>query len=165
MAISQAMCTSFKVDILSGGHNFNTTNRALSSNTQDTFKIALYTSSATLGASTTQYTAPTDGTADPTSTNEVTSTGTNYTTGGNTLTVGTVPTSSSTTAYLGFSNTSWSSATITARGALIYNSSNSNKAVAVLDFGGDKTSTSGTFTINFPTADATSAIIRITTPA
>lgn len=149
MPITQAMCTSFKVDVLSGGQNFNTTNRALSSNTQDVFKIALYTSSATLDATTTAYTTS----------NEVT--GTNYTAGGNTLTVSVVPTSSGTTAYLSFSNTSWTTATITARGALIYNSTNANKAVAVLDFGSDKTSTAGTFQINFPTADASNAIIRI----
>lgn len=149
MPITQAMCTSFKVDVLSGGQNFNTTNRALSSNTQDVFKIALYTSSATLDATTTAYTTS----------NEVTGTG--YTAGGNTLTVSVVPTSSGTTAYLSFSNTSWTTATITARGALIYNSTNANKAVAVLDFGSDKTSTAGTFQINFPTADASNAIIRI----
>jgi hypothetical protein len=149
MAITQAMCTSFKVDVLSGGQNFNTTNRALSSNTQDVFKIALYTSSATLDATTTVYTTS----------NEVVGTG--YTAGGNTLTVSVVPTSSGTTAYLSFSNTSWTTATITARGALIYNSTNGNKSVAVLDFGSDKTSTAGTFQINFPTADASNAIIRI----
>lgn len=148
MAISQAMTTSFKVDILSGGHNFNTTNRALSSNTQDTFKIALFTSSATLGAATTAYSA----------TNEVVGTG--YTAGGNTLTT-VAPISSGTTAIADFNDTSWTTATITANGALIYNSSNSNKSVAVLAFGSDKTSTAGTFTIQFPTADASNAIIRI----
>lgn len=148
MAISQAMTTSFKVDILSGGHNFNTTNRALSSNTQDTFKIALYTSSATLDATTTAYSA----------TNEVVGTG--YTAGGNTLTT-VAPTSSGTTAFTDFNDTQWTTATITANGALIYNSSNSNKSVAVLAFGSDKTSTAGTFTIQFPTADASNAIIRI----
>lgn len=148
MAISQAMTTSFKVDILSGGHNFNTTNRALSSNTQDTFKIALYTSSATLDATTTAYSA----------TNEVVGTG--YTAGGNTLTT-IAPTSSGTTAFTDFNDTQWTTATITANGALIYNSSNSNKSVAVLAFGSDKTSTAGTFTIQFPTADASNAIIRI----
>ena len=143
MAISQAMCTSFKVELLDGVHNFDTGG--------DTFKIALYTSSATLGASTTAYTTS----------NEVSSSGTNYTAGGNTLTVSQVPTSSGTTAFLDFADTTWSSATITARGALIYNSSQSNKAVAVLDFGSDKTSTNGDFTIIFPTADASNAIIRI----
>lgn len=151
MAITQAMCTSFKIDILSGNQNFNTTNVARTVNTQDTFKIALYTSSATLDATTTAYSA----------TNEVTGTG--YTAGGNTLSVSVVPTNggSGTTAYLSFSNTSWTTATITARGALIYNATNSNKAVCVLDFGADKTSTAGTFQINFPTADASNAIIRI----
>ena len=142
MAISQAMCTSFKVELLDAVHNFGAGG--------DTFKIALYTSSATLGASTTAYTTS----------GEVPST-CNYTAGGNTLTVSVVPTSSGTTAYLSFANTTWAAATITARGALIYNSSKSNKAVAVLDFGSDKTSTDGDFTINMPTADASNAIIRI----
>jgi hypothetical protein len=149
MPITQAMCTSFKVDVLSGGQNFNTTNRALSANTQDVFKIALYTSAANLDATTTVYTTS----------SEVVGVG--YTAGGNTLTVSVVPTSSGTTAFLSFSNTSWTTATITARGALIYNSTNGNKSVAVLDFGSDKTSTAGTFQINFPTADASNAIIRI----
>lgn len=155
MAITQAMTNSFKVDILSGGMNFNTTNRALSSNTQDTFKIALYypAASASLDATTTAYTA----------TGEVAS-GSGYTTGGNTLTISQVPTSSgtpSTTAYINFSNTSWTSASFSADGALIYNSSNSNKSVAVLNFGGTKTVTSGTFTIQFPTAGTGSSIIQI----
>jgi len=148
MAITQAMATSFKVEILNGIHAFGTT-VVRAGTTADTFKIALYTSSATLGATTTAYS----------STNEVT--GTNYTAGGNTLTVSTTPTSSGTTALLDFSDTTWSAATITARGALIYNSTQSNKAVAVLDFGSDKTSTAGDFTIVFPTADASNAIIRI----
>ena len=139
MAITQAMCTSFKVDLLDGEHDFGA----------DTFKIALYTSSATLDATTTAYSV----------TNETSGTG--YTAGGNTLTVSTTPTSSGTTAYLSFSNTTWSTASITARGALIYNSTNANKAVAVLDFGSDKTSTAGDFTIQFPTSDASNAIIRI----
>lgn len=149
MAISQAMCTSFKVELLSGGHNFNTTNVARSSNTVDTFKIALYTSSATLDATTTAYSA----------TNEASGTG--YSAGGNTLTIAQVPTSTSTTAWLDFGDSTWSSSTITANGALIYNSTNSNTAVAVLAFGGDKTSTNGDFTIIFPTADSSNAIIRI----
>jgi hypothetical protein len=149
MAISQAMATSFKVEILSSYHNFNTTNPSRSSNTADTFKIALYTSSATLDASTTVYSAS----------NEVSGTG--YTATGNTLTISQVPTSTSTTAWLDFADTSWTTATITANGALIYNSSQGNRAVAVLAFGGDKTSTAGTFTIVFPTADSTNAIIRI----
>ena len=149
MAISQAMCTSFKVELLSGGHNFNTTNVARTVNTQDTFKIALFTSAATLDATTTAYSV----------TNEVSGTG--YTAGGNTLSISQVPTSTSTTAFLDFTDTTWSSATITANGALIYNSTNSDTAVAVLAFGGDKTSTAGYFTIVFPTADSTNAIIRI----
>ena len=141
MAISQAMCTSFKVELLQGVHNFTTS-------TGDVFKIALYTSSATLGASTTVYTTS----------NEVVGTG--YTAGGNTLT-NVTPTSSGTTAFTDFADTTWSTATITARGALIYNSTEANKAVCVLDFGSDKTSTAGNFTVVFPTADASNAIIRI----
>ena len=148
MAITQAMATSFKVEILDGIHNFGT-GVVRASTAADTFKIALYTSAATLDASTTAYTTS----------GEVVGTG--YTAGGNTLTVSVVPTSSGTTAYLSFSNSSWATATITARGAMIYNSTQSNKCVAVLDFGSDKTSTAGTFTIVFPTADATDAIIRI----
>jgi len=143
MAISQAMCTSFKVELLSGAQDFNT-------GTTKVYKIALYTSAATLGAGTTTY----SGTSD-----EVASGG-GYTTGGNTLTVTQVPTSSGTTAFIDFADTTWSAATITARGALIYNSTD-DTAVAALDFGADKSSTSGDFTIIFPTADATNAIIRI----
>jgi hypothetical protein len=149
MAISQAMCTSFKVELLSGGHNFNTTNVARTVNTQDTFKIALFTSAATLDATTTAYSTSDE------------ATGTGYTAGGNTLTVSAVPASTGTTAFLDFTNTTWSTATVTARGALIYNSTYSDTSVAVLDFGADKTSTAGDFTIIFPAADATNAIIRI----
>jgi hypothetical protein len=149
MAISQAMCTSFKVELLSGGHNFNTTNVARTVDTQDTFKIALFTSAATLDATTTAYSA----------TNEASGTG--YSAGGNTLAISQVPTSTSTTSWLDFTDSTWSSATVTANGALIYNSTNSDTSVAVLAFGGDKTSTAGDFTIVFPTADSTSAIIRI----
>ena len=141
MAISQAMCTSFKVGILGGDFDF-------SSGTSQTFKIALFTSSATLGATTTAYST----------TNEVSGTG--YTAGGNTLTV-VAPTTSGTTAFLDFADTTWATATITARGALIYQSGGTNPAVAVLDFGADKTSTAGDFTIQFPTANASDAIIRI----
>ena len=150
MAISQAMCTSFKVELLSGGHNFNTTNVARLVDTQDVFKIALFTSSATLDATTTAYSTS----------NEVPSTG-NYSAGGNTLTVSAVPQASGTTAILDFADSTWSAATITANGALIYNSTNSDTAVAVLAFGGDKTSTNGDFTIQFPAADSSNAIIRI----
>jgi hypothetical protein len=143
MAISQAMCTSFKVGILDGDFDF-------SSGTAQTFKVALYTSSATLGAATTAYSV----------TDEVAGTG--YSAGGNTLTISTNPTSSGTTAFLDFADTTWSTATITARGALIYLANGgTNPAVAVLDFGSDKTSTAGDFTIQFPTADASNAIIRI----
>ena len=110
----------------------------------------MYTSAATLDATTTDYTS---------TTNEVVSGG-GYTTGGNTLVVTQVPTSSGTTAFIDFADTTWSAATITARGALIYNSTD-DTAVAVLDFGADKISTAGDFTIIFPTADATNAIIRI----
>ena len=144
MAITQAMATSFKVGLLDGDFNFG-------SGTTDVYKIALYTSSATLDAATTAYTA----------TGEVSSSGTNYTAGGNTLTVSQVPTSTGTTAFLDFSDTTWSNATITANGALIYNSTQGDKAVAVLAFGGDKTSTAGDYTIIFPTADSSNAIIRI----
>lgn len=148
MAISQAMATSFKVEILTAYHNFGTTATRAGTGA-DTFKIALYTSAATLSATTTVYSA----------TNEVSGTG--YTAGGNTLTISQVPTSTSTTAWLDFADSTWTSATITANGALIYNSTQGNRAVAVLAFGGDKTSTAGDFTIIFPTADSTNAIIRI----
>ena len=142
MAISQAMATSFKVEILGGDFDF-------SSGTADTFKIALFTSSATLGAATTAYAT----------TNEVSGTG--YTAGGNTLTISANPASTGTTAFLDFADTTWSSATITARGALIYQSGGTNPAIAVLDFGSDKTSTAGDFTIVFPAADSSNAIVRI----
>jgi len=145
MAITQAMCTSFKVALLDGEMDF-------SSDTSQVFKIALYTSSATLGAATTAYST----------TNEVTGTG--YTAGGNTLTISANPASSGTTAFLDFADTTWTDATITARGALIYKVGGSNSAVAVLDFGADKTSTAGDFQVQFPTADATNAIVRIATP-
>lgn len=143
MAITQAMCTSFKVELLQGVHNFT-------NSTGDTFKIALYTSSATLDATTTAYSTS----------NEVSSSGTNYTAGGNTLT-NVTPTSSGTTAFTDFADTTWSSSTITARGALIYNSTESDAAVVVLDFGSDKSSSNGDFTIQFPAATASTAIIRI----
>jgi len=144
MAITSAICTSFKQEILVGTHNFTATSG-------DTFKIALFTSSATLGASTTAYSTS----------NEITnSSGTAYTAGGATLTSVT-PTTSGTTALCDFDDVSYTSASFTANGALIYNSSQSDKAVCAIAFGSDKTVTSGTFTIQFPTADATNAIIRI----
>ena len=146
MAISQAMCTSFKDELLEGVHDFR-------SSGGDTFKIALYSSAATLGAATTAYSA----------TNEVANSG-SYAAGGGTLT-NISPTTSGTTAFTDFDDISFTSATITARGALIYNSTPThtytNPAVAVLDFGGDKISTAGTFTIQFPAATSTEAIIRI----
>ena len=143
MAITQAMCTSFKVGILDGEFDFGT-------GTSQTFKIALFTSAATLSAATTAYS-----TSDEVS-------GTGYSAGGNVLTVSQVPTSSGTTAFIDFADTTWTTATITARGALIYLfNGTTNPAVAVLDFGGDKTSTAGNFTIQFPAADATNAILRI----
>jgi hypothetical protein len=144
------MCTSFKLQLLTGTHAFTTT-VARASTTADTFKIALYTSSATLDASTTVYST----------TNEITNTsGSAYVAGGNTLTSATT-TSSGTTAYVDFADSSWSTASFTARGALIYNSTQANKSVVVLDFGSDKTASAGTFTIVFPTNDASNAIIRI----
>ena len=149
MAISQAMCTSFKKELMTATHNFATNGNS--------FKLALYaigsggksSTTATLGATSTVYVT----------TGEVASSGT-YVTGGLALTK-VAPTSSGTTAFTDFGDRSFTTATITARGALIYNDTNGDKAVAVLDFGANKTSTSGTFTIQFPAADASNAIIRI----
>ena len=136
------MCTSFKKELLEGVHNFKNSGGS-------TFNLALYTSSASLGASTTAYTTS----------NEVS--GTNYTAKGASLTR-VDPSTSGTTALTDFADLTFSTATVTARGALIFNDSASgDPAVAVLDFGGDKTSTAGDFTIQFPTADASNAIIRI----
>ena len=137
------MCTSFKTELLRAVHNFT-------ASSGNTFKLALYTNSASFTAATTAYTA----------TNEVPNSG-SYSAGGGTL-VSVTPTSSGTTAFCDFADLDFTSATITARGALIYNSSAAgNPTVAVLDFGADKTSTNGTFTIQFPAADATNAIVRI----
>jgi hypothetical protein len=142
------MCTSFKQQILQGAHDFTLS-------TGDVFKLALYNNSASFTAATTAYTV----------TNEVSNSGT-YSAGGGTLT-NVTPTTSGTTAFTDFADLSFTSATITAYGALIYNttptsgSGLTNPTVCVLDFGGAKTSTSGTFTIVFPTADASNAIIRI----
>ena len=142
MAISQAMCTSFKQELLVGTHNFT-------ASTGNSFKLALYTSSASLDASTTAYTTS----------NEVS--GTHYTAKGNTLTR-VDPSTSGTTALTDFADTTWSSSTITARGALIFNEDTSgDTSVLVLNFGSDKSSSSGDFTIAFPAADASNAIIRI----
>ena len=149
MAITQAMATSFKVEILKGLHAFGTS-VIRAGTTADSFKVALYTSSATLDATTTAYS----------STNEVT--GTNYTAGGAAITIVTAPTSTSTTAWLDFTDTTWATSTITARGALIYNDTSSGDlSVGALDFGSDKTSTAGNFTIVWPAGDSTNAIIRI----
>lgn len=140
MAITQAMVSSFKTELLGGIHDLDT----------DVIKLALYTSSATLNATTTAYTTS----------NEVSSAGTNYTAGGNVLT-GTAITLSGTTAIVDFDDSAWPTATITARGALIYNSSKADRAIAVLDFGADKTSTGGTFTVIMPAATASTALVRI----
>ena len=160
MAITSAICNSFKVEILQGGHNFNDSSGAPTGNT---FKIALYSSnSASLSKSTTAYTAPADATADPTNTYEVTTTSSGYSAGGNTLVASADPVLSGDTACIKFNDTTWgSSASFTARGCLIYNSNASNKAVCAINFGADKTVTSGTFTIQFPAQTAGNAIIQI----
>jgi len=141
MAITSAICTSFKQELLVGTHNFT-------ASSGDSFKLALYTSSATLGAGTTAYV--TTGEA----------TGTNYTAAGSALT-NVTPVTTGTTAVVDFADLTFSNATVTARGCLIYNDTDSDKAVAAIDFGGDKTSTAGDFTIVFPSATATGAIIRL----
>ena len=143
MTISQTATTSFKVELAQGLHNFGPT-------APNTFKIALYTSSASLGSATTAYTA----------TGEVAN-GSGYTTGGEILVVSTTPTSSGTTMLLSFSDVTWAGASFTARGALIYNSTNANRSVAVLDFATDQTGTGNNFIIRFPSSNVTSAIIRI----
>ena len=148
MSILQTVTTSCKIELLQAIHNFGPTS-------PNTFKVALYTGNADLSASTTVYTTS----------NEVAN-GSGYTTGGNTLVISQSPTSGNNqsavpTAFISFSNTSWTSASFTARGALIYNSTQGNKSIAVLDFGADKTVTNDTFQIIFPTADANSAIVRI----
>ena len=145
MAITSAICNSFKQEILEAEHNFT-------ASTGNTFKLALYDSDATLGAGTTAYS----------SSEEITNTsGTAYTAGGKALTSVT-PTLDSSTAVCYFADVSWTSASFTARGCLIYNDSHSTDAsVCAIDFGGDKTATSGTFTIQFPAAAATTAIVRI----
>ena len=142
MAITSAICNSFKTEILTGTHNF-------SASGGNTFNLALYTSAASLGASTTAYTTS----------NEVSGSG--YTAKGNALT-SVDPALSGSTAVCDFADTSFTSASFTARGCLIFNDSASgDPAVCAIDFGSDKTVTSGTFTIQFPTADASNAIIRI----
>ena len=147
MAILQTATTSFKIELLQAVHNFGPT-------TPNTFKVALYTAAANLGTATTVYST----------TNEVVGTG--YTAGGNTLVISVSPTSGNNTAgvptaFISFNNSTWTNATFTARAALVYNSTQGNKAVAVLDFGSDKTVNNDTFQIIFPTPDANSAIVRI----
>ena len=150
MAISQTLATSFKVEILDGIHNFGV-GVIRASTAADTFKIALYSTLATLDSTTTVYTTQ----------DEVTGTG--YVAGGNTLVISQVPTSTSTetVAWLNFANSSWTTASFSADGALIYNSTQGNKAVAVLNFGGTKTATAQTFTVTFPASTSDAAIIRI----
>ena len=143
MANTSAICNSFKTEILKAVHNFT-------ASTGNTFKIALFTSSATLGAGTTAYAA--------TGMNEMSGTG--YTAGGKALTSVT-PSLDSTTACCDFDDISWTSATFTANACLIYNDSSSDKAVCAVAFGGDKSVSSGTFTIQFPAKAATTAIVRI----
>jgi len=154
MAIASEICNSFKQEILVEVHNFT--------GSTDNFKLALYSSNtAALGKATTQWTVASDPTADPTNTYEVSTTGTGYTSGGNALT-STTPVLSGDTACCLFASTSWgSTASFTARGCLIYNSTNSNKAVCAINFGADKTVTTGTFTIEFPAQTAGNAIIQI----
>ena len=151
MALSQTLATSFKVEILDGIHNFGT-GVIRATTAADTFKIALYTANATLNATTTVYTTD----------NEVTGTG--YIAGGNTLVISQVPTSTNTetVAWLNFANSSWPGSTFSADGALIYNSTQGNKAVAVLNFGSTKTTTNQTFTVTFPASTSSAALIRIT---
>ena len=151
MANTQAMCTSFKGELLVGHHNFGT-GVVRGATTADTFKAALYLASATVNASTTAYSA----------TNEVSGTG--YTAGGVTVTFGTAPSTSGTTAFVTPSaSITYSAVTLSTAfdAVLIYNSTQGNKSVAVLDFGADKTTANATFLITFPTADASSAIVRI----
>ena len=141
--ITQGMCTSFKVGLLNGDFDFGV-------GTTQTFKIALYTSASDISPATTAYTTANE------------ASGTGYSPGGKTLSVAVVPTSSGTTAYLNFSNVTWPVTSITARGALIYLANGTtNPAIAVLEFGEDKTTNGGDFVIQFPATDAATAIIRI----
>jgi hypothetical protein len=142
MAITQTMCTSFKKALLDGEMDF-------SANTNQSYNIALYTNSASLDATTETYTTRNE------------ASGTGYTPGGVALTISTAPTTSGTTAYLSFSNATWANSTITARGALIYQTGGTTPAVAVLDFGSDKSTSGTTFQVTFPTANATTAIVRV----
>ena len=164
MAITSCLTNTFKEELLGGYHSFNASGDTPAGSA---FKIALYSSgSANLGTTTTQWVVASTPSADPTNTYEVTTTGSGYTSGGKALT-NTGVAKSTVTSYTDFSDVSWTSASFTARGCLIYNSSSisgltSNAAVATIDFGGDKTVSSGTFTIQFPTNDSSDAIIRLT---
>ena len=151
MAIGQTLATSFKVEILDGIHNFGV-GVIRATTAADTFKIALYSTLATLNSTTTVYTTQ----------DEVTGTG--YIAGGNTLVISQAPTSTNTetVAWLNFENSSWANATFSADGALIYNSTQGNKAVAILNFGSTKTTANQTFTVTFPASTSSAAIIRIT---
>ena len=156
--ITQSMATSFKVELLDAYHNFSTSNPARSASTADTFKMALFqgTVTGTYNATTTNYSNMTS------NSDEVTGTG--YTAGGNTLTISNQPSSGAspaTTAWLSFSNTTWTTATISSSGAMIYNSTQGGRCVCVLSFGGIVSSTAGNFTVQFPTAAASTAIIQI----
>ena len=163
MAITSAICNSFKEEILQGGHCLNASGSTAAGNT---IKCALYSSdSASLSKSTTVYTAPSSASADPTDTYEVTTTGSGYTGGGATLTNIDVALSTD-TAVCDFANESWTSATFTARGLLLYNTTaitgfTTNRSILAINFGSDKTVTSGTFTIEFPAAAASTAIIQL----
>lgn len=141
MAITQAACTSFKSELLTATHNLGAAG--------NTIKIALFTSAATLDSTTTAYAAANE------------AAGAGYVAGGNTL-AGQVVTTSGTTAYVDFTDSTWAASSITARGALIYNSTAANRAIIVLDFGVDKTSSASNFVITFPAADSNNAIIRLT---
>ena len=163
MAIASEICNSFKEEIFQGGHCLNASGSTPAGNA---IKCALYSANdAVLSKSTTVYAAPADASADPTSTYEVTETSSGYTVGGKTLTA-IDPTLSGDSAVCDFSNESWTSATFTARGLLLYNSTavtgfTTNRSICAINFGGDKTVTSGTFTIEFPSPAAGTAIIEI----
>ena len=163
MAITSAICNSFKEEILQGGHCLNASGSTAAGNT---IKCALYSANdAVLSASTTQWTVASDPSATPTNTYEVSTTDTGYSSGGNTLTNIDVTLDSS-TAVCDFDNSSWTSATFTARGLLLYNTTaitgfTTNRSILAINFGGDKTVTAGTFTIEFPAAGASTAIIQL----
>tara|TARA_R110002020_G_scaffold98453_1_gene234351 strand:- start:228 stop:749 length:522 start_codon:yes stop_codon:yes gene_type:complete len=172
MAITSAVTNTFKAELFKGGHNFNTSGQTPAGNA---FKLALYSSaSANLDGTTTTWTVASDPSADPTNTYEVTTTSSGYASGGKALTnLGVTGTSSTTTSFTDFADlstangTSWTSATFTTHGCLIYNTTavtgfTTNRSVCVVSFGGAKTVSNGTFSIEFPTASTSAAILRIT---